>query len=149
MGALLGALITGGIAISVFLYQNYLEKKKEKEHHKKVYYNIRKPLKLISDSIPTLQEKLSEELIFNASEILTYKNLFDIASKLIDGVEAKDMPIDLLESYLKIKDSIDGFKIYISAIEERQKLNGFFKQEFLDDIEVFIKYYKQLEEYFK
>ncbi|WP_408011126.1 hypothetical protein ACJROX_12795 [Pseudalkalibacillus sp. A8] len=75
--------------------------------------------------------------------------MFNIAAKQIDDIEPKDKPIDLLDSYSGVKDSLEGFKIYSEMLEIKLKLEGFFKQEFLEDIETFKTSYKELEDYFE
>lgn len=146
MGALLGAIITGLIAMSVFYLQKRNADKKESEHYKKVFAELQKKLNLTSKS-----SKIFKDLVlkseFENDQLKVCNASFVIVSDLLEKVEVKDIPYEIYSDFYDLKDSLTTIKL-CSGIYIEIKSLAFLKEDLLDDVDRFNRSLEKLENFY-
>lgn len=147
MGALLGAMITGLIAISVFYFQNAKEEKSKKEHYKKIYDEIRKNLSLVKQSSDIFKKCIVNHE-FNEDEMSVCKVAFNLVSKQLYKIEVKDIPYEIHSNFINLKDSLETIKLCCDIYMDIKELS-FLEEELLADIERYKENLKHIEYYYQ
>lgn len=147
MGALLGAIITGLIAMSVFYLQKRNFDKKESEHYKKVFAELQKNLHLTGESSKIFKGLVSKGE-FKENTMKVCNASFVLVSDLIEKVEVKDVPYEIYSDFFNLKDSLRTIKLCSEIYIEIKSLD-FLREELLSDVGRFNKSLEKLENYYK
>lgn len=146
MGAFLGAIITGLIAMSVFYLQHRNNAKKESEHYKKVFAELKKNLNLTGKSAEIFKDLVLNNDFENDDLKVCHANFF-LVSALLEKVEVKDIPYEIYSVFYDLKDSLATIKLCSELYIEVKSLT-FLRDDLLSDVNRFNKNLEKLENYY-
>lgn len=135
MGALLGAIITGFIALSLFFFQMKNEKKRKYEHYNKVYVEMKKNLEFASDGI-MMFEGFVYGLPDDDSGLMICQSAFTVVLEELENVKREDIPYEVFNVFVKVKTSLRSIKMCSNIYLDNKDL-GFMKERFINDVKEF------------
>lgn len=146
MGALLGAIITGLIAMSVFYLQKRNSDNKEHEHYKKIFAGLQKNLNLANNSSRIFKSMVvSNEFEHDTMNVCNAS--FIGVSELLEEIEVKDIPYKIYFDFFEIKDALTTIKL-CSGIYIETKSLAFLREDLFDNVERFNRSLEKLEKYY-
>lgn len=146
-GALLGALITGMISLIVFKLEKRSATLSQKQHYEKVYIGIKRNLNLVKEYSSRFKEIVVGDTEYHENELEVLNKMFYFVSQELDKIDIKDIPYKVHVNFTELKDSLQTIKLCSGIYTEVGALS-FLEEDFLNDIERFIKNLNQVEKYF-
>lgn len=147
-GALLGALITGMISLTVFKLDKRNIKLSEFQHYEKVYNGIKRNLNLVKKYSLTFKEIVIEEKDYHENELEVLNKMFYFVSHGLEKIDIKDIPYDIHINFTELKDSLQTIKLCSEIFVDVGSLS-FLKEDFIKDIDRFIVNLNEFEKYFE
>lgn len=148
MGALLGAIITGGIAIGVFKGQKSEKESIEKQQFVKVYNEYKRNLKSLDQHLSdvNLNSKVTNGEYLDEQELQVLIVLTNSLRKEMQTIDIRGIPYDISIYFTNLKEALTTIELLTSALCKAGALTNY-KDEYFDAIKQYSQSIKEIESY--
>lgn len=121
-GSFLGAVLTGGTAIGVYIAQF----RKEEEHRKQNYYKtfkmIKKKLALSKDFIMQMNEIVIKQSNDDKELVKNLFVWFKGLQETMEAIQKEDVPYEIFNSFDELKDNLQTINLCLEVYIKAEKL---------------------------